>query len=50
MDKYDLCTFVKLHKVSFVLNPDNEWSNFPGHLKPIVEREWLEFKYFEADS
>lgn len=49
MDRQDLCDSIKLHKVPFVLNPNNEWSSFPNHLKPIVERDWLEFKYFEDD-
>lgn len=42
--------FCKITQGIICINPDNEWSNFPSHLKPIVEREWSEFKYFEADS
>ena len=50
MDRIDICESITLHKVAFILNPDDEWSKFPSHLKPIVEREWYEFKYFENDA
>ena len=46
MDRVDLCDAVKLHRVPFILNPDDEWSKFPDHLKGIVQQPWSEFKYF----
>lgn len=50
MNRVDLCDAVKLHKVQFVLNPDNEWARFPDHLKPVVNQQWTEFKYFIEDT
>ena len=46
MNRVDLCDAVKLHRVPFILNPNDEWSKFPDHLKAIVQRPWTEFKYF----
>lgn len=50
MDRVDLCNSVRLHKVHFVLNPDDEWAKFPDHLKSLVNQQWTEFKFFEKDS
>lgn len=50
MNRVDLCDAVKLHRVRFILNPDNEWSKFPDHLKTIVQQPWIEFKYFSDDN
>lgn len=49
MNRVDLCDAVKLHRVWFVLNPDNEWEKFPEHLKALVQQPWTEFKYFEDE-
>lgn len=50
MDKLDMCDAISCHKVSFVLNPTNEWETFPSHLKSIVNSNWYEVKYFEGDT
>lgn len=50
MNRVDLCEAVKLHKVYFVLNPDEEWDKFPDHLKTLVKQPWTEFKYFVDDT
>lgn len=50
MNRVDLCEAIKLHKVYFFLNPDNEWANFPDHLKALVRQPWTEFKYFVDDT
>lgn len=50
MNRFDLCEAIKLHKVYFYLNPDNEWGNFPEHLKTLVQQPWAEFKYFVDET
>ena len=46
MERLDMCGAIKTHRVTFVLNPLDEWRKFPEHLKQIVERPWTEFKYY----
>jgi hypothetical protein len=47
MDKLDLCESIKNHKVSFVLNPDCGWENFPKYIQDIItSNPWYEIKYF----
>lgn len=47
MEKLDLCEAIKNHKVPFVLNPAQEWENFPRHIQSIISRDdWHEIKYF----
>lgn len=50
MDKLDMCDAISHRKVSFVLNPNNEWETFPPHLKSIVNGNWYEVKYFDGDT
>lgn len=50
MNRLDMCDAVKLHRVSFVLNPSGEWGRFPEHLKRFVEQPWGEFKYFVDET
>lgn len=50
MERLDMCDAVKLHQVSFVLNPSGEWESFPAPLKTLVEQPWIEFKYFLDDT
>lgn len=50
MDRLDMCEAISIHKVSFVLNPTNEWDSFPPQFLEIVQRPWAEFKYFSDDA
>lgn len=50
MDRLDMCEAIQTHKVSFVLNPTNEWESFPPQLLDFVKRPWFEFKYFAEDA
>ena len=45
MERLDMCGAIKTHRVTFVLNPLDEWRKFPEHLKQIVERPWTEFEH-----
>ena len=50
MERVDLIDAVALRKVSFVLNPEDEWGRFPDDLKELVNRPWREIKYFIGES
>lgn len=41
-----MCDAIKTHKVSFALNPTDEWASFPSHLQDVVRQPWIELKYF----
>ena len=50
MERVDLIDAVKLRKVTFVLNPADEWERFPDDLKDIINRPWKEIKYYIGDT
>lgn len=49
MERVDLTDAVRIRKITFVLNPTDEWNRFPEELKDIVNRPWKEIKYFIGD-
>lgn len=50
MERVDLIDGMKLRNKTFILNPTNEWQDFPDELKRIVNRPWSEIKYFLGDT
>ena len=50
MKRLDMCNAIKEHKVSFALNPTDEWASFPSHLQAVVQRPWTELKYFVGNT
>lgn len=50
MERVDLIDGIRLRNRIFILNPANEWQDFPEELKGIVNRPWSEIKYFDGDT
>lgn len=47
MDRLDMCEAIQTHKVSFELNPTNEWESFPPQLLDMDDVDTLLFSALE---
>ena len=50
MERVDLIDAVKLRKVTFVLNPADEWERFPDDLKDIINLNYSRHRLVIAST
>lgn len=47
---FDMCTEIKTHKLTFVLNPNRVWDTFNKEFVGIVNKKWNEIKFLNTSG